>query len=639
MTSAIRVIVVVVLFTFCECQTNLYVSTTGNDSTNCSLSYPCMSLQGAINVFQNYYSDSNVTIEFSEGTYSGKDNIGVLLPNKTISIVNKINTTPIFQCSLDYPTGIATQNTSLLLQGIIIENCAYYAIYGDPIKLTLSNVTIQSCSTGIEQNSYNNENAIVEIENSIFRDILETPIRLIEIASVLISNSQFTCDWNSCTITIDSTFISIDASKFYTGIYFDGYSTVDITNCYFDVPNSFQVEANDVVNITNSVINAKKASITLQLSNLIQLQNTTVICANYNSFKVSGSSFNISDSYFELVSMYFDYISDFQATNCEFINVELYTENLNSVEVENIKFTNSSLTTAPNFCSMKNCEFINSPVTVNLYTGQYILDSILFQSQAVYLVGTTIDIRNCVFENITTERALFIDSKSLSFSNCTCAYITGVYFSSSDFLVLLNSNFRYITTESGIALHGVTKTNSIQNCTFYNIVGKYCGALQVSALSIEIVDSLFSHNIAFGAGGAIYASDFNSFNVSNTQFIRNIANSGGAITIEDYNDEATIQVSSCDFNSNIADYGAVFYCIPSTFNNILNHSFDSCTMEDNHSSTGKDTVYCTSSNGHSEKFWFGIGFACFAGVAIIAIVIAVIILKKRKKTQTYEPIN
>ena len=91
-----------------------------------------------------------------------------------------------------------------------------------------------------------------------------------------------------------------------------------------------------------------------------------------------------------------------------------------------------------------------------------------------------------------------------------------------------------------------------------------------------------------------------------------------AIAIENYYDEATFQVSSCDFNSNSADKGAVLYCIPNPYGNVLN-PFDSCTMEDNHSSTGKDTVYCnTSSNtGHAGKFWFGIGFACFAGVAVI----------------------
>ena len=48
---------------------------------------------------------------------------------------------------------------------------------------------------------------------------------------------------------------------------------------------------------------------------MIQLQNTSFIGVNYNSFKVSRGSFNISDSYFELVSMDFEYISDFQVIN------------------------------------------------------------------------------------------------------------------------------------------------------------------------------------------------------------------------------------------------------------------------------------------------------------------------------------
>ena len=81
---------------------------------------------------------------------------------------------------------------------------------------------------------------------------------------------------------------------------------------------------------------------------------------------------------------------------------------------------------------MKNCEFINSPVSVSATGDQFSLDSILFQSQPVYLDGNTLNISNCVFENIITERALSINSKSLSFSNCTCANIYGVYFSSEN---------------------------------------------------------------------------------------------------------------------------------------------------------------------------------------------------------------
>ena len=175
---------------------------------------------------------------------------------------------------------------------------------------------------------------------------------------------------------------------------------------------------------------------------------------------------------------------------------------------------------------MKNCEFINSPVSVSATGYQFSLDSILFQSQPVYLDGNTLNISNCVFKNIITERPL-----------------------------------------------------------------------------------------SLGAGGAI--------------------------AIENYFDETTIQVSSCDFNSNSADKGAVLYCILNPYGNSVNPSFDSCTMEDNHSSTEKILFIAI----HPvilvilESFGLESRFACIAGVAVIVIVIVVIILKKRKKTQTYDPIN
>ena len=129
----------------------------------------------------------------------------------------------------------------------------------------------------------------------------------------------------------------------------------------------------------------------------------------------------------------------------------------------------------------------------------------------------------------------------------------------------------------------------VNNCIFENNAGYYGSAIYCQ--SINIKNSIFANNVAITTyyGGSIYV--FNNIFAENCNFINNSGTYGGAINIHggtvdgvyynlnivncnftnniaskyggaiySFNDESLLNITSCIFDSNDADYGGALYC-------------------------------------------------------------------------------
>lgn len=121
---------------------------------------------------------------------------------------------------------------------------------------------------------------------------------------------------------------------------------------------------------------------------------------------------------------------------------------------------------------------------------------------------------------------------------------------------------------------------TIINCTFINNTGGDGGAIRNNANS-SIIGSTFINNTATGSGGAIYSYTGN-LNVSDSNFINNIALStgwgGGAI----YTTSDTVMINNSNFTNNTSGFfgGAIMAQNGANFT-ILNSNFT-----DNHARYG-----------------------------------------------------
>eukprot|EP00347_Sterkiella_histriomuscorum_P016375 403353429 len=128
------------------------------------------------------------------------------------------------------------------------------------------------------------------------------------------------------------------------------------------------------------------------------------------------------------------------------------------------------------------------------------------QSKNIYVGMTTIAIENCVFNNsisnFNEKLSLVANEKAIG------AFLSAIYDVN---ITISNSSF-----ENGIAYQG--------------------GALQIAGNSqANISNSTFQNNVAMFLGGAIYATRYNEFNISDCQFLDNYG--------RDYGDDLYIQNS------------------------------------------------------------------------------------------------
>lgn len=95
------------------------------------------------------------------------------------------------------------------------------------------------------------------------------------------------------------------------------------------------------------------------------------------------------------------------------------------------------------------------------------------------------------------------------------------------------SNGTDLTLSGGLELEPNVEA-TISNCAFSSNVGGDGGAITSRALSLEITDSTFEENVAFGSGGALYLQSpggmvTGTTSILRSTFRRNAGESGGAI--------------------------------------------------------------------------------------------------------------
>ena len=633
----------------------LYVSgTNGNDANNCSSQFPCMSLKGALNASYEYYNNSqNLFITFSEGIYSGKDNINITLPenyNITISS-NSDETSTIFQCDSTYSYGFKASEINVF---------------------SVNKITIEECHLGIDHQGIN------EFQININQAIFSKNAYSIhsQARNVKISNSQF-IDGNithsgQYSVYLESINIQIESTTFKNVAYLYTKGQTNITDCVFDtLENSYEnIFQSGNITIQNSFFNSSLVGTCIEMYetfSVISIQNSTLLNCGYPISSSSQSSqvgINIFDSTLKNVSR-FTLQQSSQLVNSVFVgSIDNYYAQLSSyladdILIENCAFSYFSIDVGANIGIIKNSDFTQLSGGAHGFelSGNWIVDSNYihdvnaikneFNGDIIYVNDGDFVFTNCTFKNIITEGLGFsFSGRNVVFSKCNFSNITSysqsnlIVIEANGILNISNSNFEYITAYNTIYLSAEDANIYISDCIFYNIDGYNSPLYLYTYRSIFIDNCVFSQNINNRtSGGAIEAGGFSYFYVQNSQFSRNMAfSAGGAISLTNkYNDYtiqgiSQVQILSTSFTDNTADRGPVLYCETDNFEVY----FSSSTMDGNAAKYGGD-VDCFSER-NTTAIWIGVSFSV-AVVVVVIVCAAIYIIKKRKQNQGFHSIN
>ncbi|KZX14527.1 hypothetical protein [Methanobrevibacter filiformis] len=128
---------------------------------------------------------------------------------------------------------------------------------------------------------------------------------------------------------------------------------------------------------------------------------------------------------------------------------------------------------------------------------------------------------------------------------------------------------------NGSALYIINANTTISNSEFINNSANFGGAIYNNDTSnnFKIIDSNFTSNLAINNGGAIYLNGPKSSNILNSTFINlifnnNSATNGGAI----YNNVSNFNLTNSTFMNNSATNGGAIYNNVSNFN-LTNSTF------------------------------------------------------------------
>ena len=644
------------LVTFCHAQTMLYVSgTNGNDANNCSVQFPCMSLKGALNASYEYYNNSqNLFITFSEGIYSGKDNINITLPenyNITISS-NSDETSTIFQCDSTYSYGFKASEINVF---------------------SVNKISIKECHLGIDHPGK------IEFQININQAIFSKNAYSIysQARNVKISNSQF-IDGNITTsnqysVYFQSKNIQIESTTFKNVPYVHADGQTSITDCVFDSleRSSENIMSSGNITIQNSFFNSSLVGTCIEMYEdftVISIQNSTIINCFYPvSMYKSSVDINIFDSTFKNFSRFeleqsaqfvnSVFVGSINDDNESFDNVVIQSYSTDNILIDNCNFSNLGVYFDVTSGIIKNSEFSQLVITFELdcidLNGNWVLDSNffhdIFQSsgEMLSISASSMDsivVTNCTFKNINIEDSVLLLNGAVEVSNCNFSNITSNYEAiliyGIEILNITNSKFEYITGSNSIYLSAQDANIYISDCIFYNIVGDLPALKLYTYRSIFIDNSIFSQNINNQSfGGAIEAGGFSYFYVQNSQFSRNIAYDGGAIELYNQNGVYTlegtsvVQIYNTSFTDNIAQNGPVLHCSSNNFD----VSFSSSTMDGNVAYYNSGNVYCFPHERNTTAIWVGVSIS----VAVILCIIFGIVCFKRRKQDTagFDTIN
>ena len=332
--------------------------------------------------------------------------------------------------------------------------------------------------------------------------------------------------------------------------------------------------------------------------NLYPSDEGKYIKINQPVFIINGNNHTIDANYKEEIGI-------FNLTGNNMIINDLTIKNAlaSSIKTEsnlilnNVKFINSgstanetigaSLNLTLNDCYMEN--ITGSAIIVNNEGSLTIKDSVFLNSQTttqgfITSVTNTLTLKNCKFENITSEYGAALHSVALELVNIdNCIFnnlhvnITGgaitlkgipfnddmkkYNYSHETYVLIKNSVFNNISskknggaifTDMGSAPYtegSIGGNVRIINSSFINCNSEFGGAILHLNGNLTIINSNFSNNSALVSGGAVYTS-YADLIIKDSVFYNNSASRyGGAI----YSELNVTSIDSCSFISNKAE--------------------------------------------------------------------------------------
>ncbi|EAR89018.3 transmembrane protein, putative (macronuclear) [Tetrahymena thermophila SB210] len=341
-------------------------------------------------------------------------------------------------------------------------------------------------------------------------------------------------------------------------INFQFLYSMQITNCVF---NEIQqqipvilITDGQTVRITNMTVQKMNSSHFMQIQLVDQLFLTKLTFINVNEHLIEQK--NLESSLFNQFQKYLlsiGGINNFVLSNLEIsfcnnigmLSLVQYQVGKNTVQNSNNLQANKIIITN----SISN---INEPA-INLNNQQ----SNILQLKAKNLTFSS----NII--NINSQ-SLFQMNNSQFINIQLKNYSTTIYSTESQVIQIFNTQYLNIFSyqKSAVLLTKSVNQITIQNCTF-----KLNNNIQLdissspsfddhSIINIQncinflVQDSLFTQNICFGNGGAIYLSQIQKSIINNTKFMLNQAqqNSGGGI----YASNSNININKCIFQNNIS---------------------------------------------------------------------------------------
>lgn len=240
------------------------------------------------------------------------------------------------------------------------------------------------------------------------------------------------------------------------------------------------------------------------------------------------------------------------------------------VTVTSSRFFGTTATFAPvlisrGSASFQSCNFSSNTAMTDIAAG-------------IYISNSTVSILACLFEDniaATSGAAVTMDSGS---------YVT-----------ITSSTFHrnYATSNAG-AIYALGGTTIITSCVFReNTAGSLGGAVASSSgNNMTITSSRFTLNQAPNSfGGAVSSSTGSTLSVSNTFFDQNYASSGGALVLA----TTFASIRSCNFTLNVADQfgGALLSLTPAPTNVSISNSRFISNSADRGGALSLQTSYST----------------------------------------------
>jgi Chlamydia polymorphic membrane protein (Chlamydia_PMP). len=467
--------------------TDVYVSTTGNDTTgDGTKDNPYLTIQTGLN---NVLEGG--TVHLQAGTYTGTGNVNLNI-GTDVTIVGESQTNTTINAPDSSP--IFTISAKVLIANLTLtkgtDNVNSGAIYNERYAITtLSNCTFIN-NTAIYGGAINNRDGALNLNNCTFTDNHAT-------YGGAINNQNGDITLNNCSFTNNT-------AQYGGAIYTtDGGYTVS-NGCNF---------TNNTAGY-GGAINNYESNIALRGCNFTN-NSGNVIYNFYGTISTNSCNFTNNSGYAIYAK---NCITALDVNNCNFINNDggaIYNSNGDTIGTVN----------SCNFINNRDSALYNYYGTLNVYFCTFIKNNAYSNGGAIYnndIATTTLD--GCSFTNNTAGQGGAIYNKgNLKISGENCIF------------------------SSNHAAYGGAIYNDhpciIYHCYFVNNTATYGGAIYNKNI-LNASSCSFTSNSATQCGGAIY--NYGNLKAHFNSIARNSAPQGSAI----YNVKKSDHVGYCDIDNN-----------------------------------------------------------------------------------------